>query len=158
MKHKRKEWSWIAYDWANSAFSTTVIAGFFPLFFKQYWAESLTPVESSQMLALGNGVIAIIVAITCFCIGFLSNRYSMSQKAFRILVILGVFSCSCLSIINQNNWLIALFVLGITHMAFSGANTLYDGMLVSLFKKKTVSDCLYLAMLGDILAADFYSY
>ena len=25
--------SWALYDWANSAFATTVMAGFFPLFF-----------------------------------------------------------------------------------------------------------------------------
>ncbi|MGH8203920.1 MAG: MFS transporter, partial [Steroidobacteraceae bacterium] len=28
---------WALYDWANSAFATTVMAGFFPVFFKQYW-------------------------------------------------------------------------------------------------------------------------
>lgn len=30
--------SWSLYDFANSAFATTVMAGFFPLFFKQYWS------------------------------------------------------------------------------------------------------------------------
>ncbi|SVB67613.1 uncharacterized protein METZ01_LOCUS220467, partial [marine metagenome] len=30
--------SWSFYDWANSAFSTTVMAGFFPVFFKEYWS------------------------------------------------------------------------------------------------------------------------
>ena len=29
---------WALYDWANSAFATTVMAGFFPVFFKQYWS------------------------------------------------------------------------------------------------------------------------
>ena len=30
--------AWALYDWANSAFATTVMAGFFPLFFKQFWS------------------------------------------------------------------------------------------------------------------------
>ena len=30
--------AWALYDWANSAFATTVMAGFFPVFFKQYWS------------------------------------------------------------------------------------------------------------------------
>ena len=30
--------SWSLYDWANSAFATTVMAGFFPVFFKEYWS------------------------------------------------------------------------------------------------------------------------
>ena len=35
---KRSIWAWALYDWANSAFATTVMAGFFPVFFKKYWS------------------------------------------------------------------------------------------------------------------------
>ena len=41
-------------DWANSAFATTVMAGFFPIFFKQYW---------SQDVALTHGTFYLGVAI-----------------------------------------------------------------------------------------------
>ncbi len=41
----RRKVSWALYDWANSAFATTVMAGFFPIFFKQYWSQdvAITP-------------------------------------------------------------------------------------------------------------------
>jgi UMF1 family MFS transporter len=32
----RRVVAWAFYDWANSAFATTVMVVFFPLFFKQY--------------------------------------------------------------------------------------------------------------------------
>ena len=33
--YKRRDTiSWALYDWANSAFATTVLAGFFPVFFQ----------------------------------------------------------------------------------------------------------------------------
>ena len=32
-KEKKAVWGWAMYDWANSAFATTVMAGFFPIFF-----------------------------------------------------------------------------------------------------------------------------
>jgi UMF1 family MFS transporter len=35
---KKAVWGWAMYDWANSAFATTVMAGFFPVFFKKYWS------------------------------------------------------------------------------------------------------------------------
>ena len=51
MKGQRKlsteAWRWAFYDWANSAFATTVMAGFFPIFFKSYWANDLTDGEST---------------------------------------------------------------------------------------------------------------
>ncbi len=31
---KKQIWGWAMYDWANSAFATTIMAGFFPVFFK----------------------------------------------------------------------------------------------------------------------------
>ena len=47
---KRAWRSWALYDWANSAFATTVMAGFFPLFFKAYWANPNNPSESTYIL------------------------------------------------------------------------------------------------------------
>ena len=35
----KKIWSWALYDWANSAFSTTIVAGFFPIFFEKFWSD-----------------------------------------------------------------------------------------------------------------------
>ena len=55
--------SWALYDWANSAFATTVMAGFFPLFFNAYWADPNNPAESTFFLGLANSTYAIIVAL-----------------------------------------------------------------------------------------------
>ena len=33
--------AWILYDGGNSAFATTVIAAFFPIFFNDFWASDL---------------------------------------------------------------------------------------------------------------------
>jgi UMF1 family MFS transporter len=46
----RKVLSWALYDWGNSAFATTVMAGFFPLFFKQYWSAGVAVTESTFYL------------------------------------------------------------------------------------------------------------
>ena len=36
--HARALRAWAIYDVGNSAFATTVMAGFFPIFFKDYWS------------------------------------------------------------------------------------------------------------------------
>ena len=38
---KKAVWGWAMYDWANSTFATTVMSGFFPVFFKQYWSAGV---------------------------------------------------------------------------------------------------------------------
>ena len=55
--------SWAFYDWANSAFATTVMAGFFPIFFKSYWAGELSGPESSAWLGTANSISGL--AIVC---------------------------------------------------------------------------------------------
>ena len=47
----KKVFAWALYDWANSAFATTVMVVFFPVFFKQYWAAAWTPTDSTFWLA-----------------------------------------------------------------------------------------------------------
>ncbi|MEW8500865.1 MAG: hypothetical protein AB2699_20350, partial [Candidatus Thiodiazotropha taylori] len=44
--------AWTLYDWANSAFATTVMAGFFPVFFKQYWSAGVEVTESTFRLCM----------------------------------------------------------------------------------------------------------
>ena len=55
-KISRSAYSWAFYDWANSAFATTVIAGFFPLFFKQYWSAGVDATDSTLYLGIANSV------------------------------------------------------------------------------------------------------
>ena len=45
--------SWIAYDAGNSAFATTVIAAFFPLFFSSYWAGNIDEITSAKYFTAG---------------------------------------------------------------------------------------------------------
>ena len=55
----RQKFAWAMYDWANSAFATIVIAGFFPVFFKQYWNAGVPVTESTFRLGLVNSIASL---------------------------------------------------------------------------------------------------
>lgn len=42
---RRSQLAWAMYNWADSAFATMVLAGFFPIFFAKYWAAALPDAE-----------------------------------------------------------------------------------------------------------------
>ena len=65
---RRPVWSWALVDWANSAFATTVMAGFFPVFFKQYWSAEVSVTESTFWL----GAACLTALVTRFfdCLSF----------------------------------------------------------------------------------------
>jgi MFS transporter, UMF1 family len=52
---------WCLYDWANSAFATTVMAGFFPILFKEYWSAGVDINFSTLMLGLANSLAGLLV-------------------------------------------------------------------------------------------------
>ncbi|MEJ2165095.1 MAG: MFS transporter [Desulfobacterales bacterium] len=49
---KKAVWGWAMYDWANSVYVTTVMAGFFPVFFKEYWSYGVDVNMSTALLGL----------------------------------------------------------------------------------------------------------
>ena len=61
--NKKRVFSWTLYDWANSAFATTVMAGFFPIFFEKYWSNPELVDQSTFYLGVSNSVGSLIVAL-----------------------------------------------------------------------------------------------
>ena len=59
---EKKVFAWALYDWANSAFATTVMVVFFPLFFKQYLAAGRPATTSTFWLGMANGISSFVLA------------------------------------------------------------------------------------------------
>ena len=57
------------YDWANSAFATTVMAAFFPAFFKDYWSQGASVTESTAVLGAANSLAGLLVAVMAPILG-----------------------------------------------------------------------------------------
>ena len=80
--------SWSLYDWANSTFSTTVMAGFFPIFFKQYWSTASEVTVSTWYLGLANSIASIIVASLAPFLGAIADKASVKKKLLILFAIL----------------------------------------------------------------------
>jgi UMF1 family MFS transporter len=65
--------AWALCDWANSAFATTVMAGFFPIYFKQYWNAGIEATESTFRLGLANGIASLIIAVLAPVLGAIAD-------------------------------------------------------------------------------------
>ena len=77
---KKSILAWSLYDWANSAFATTVMAGFFPVFFKEYWSTTDNVTLSTWYLGLGNSIASILVAALAPFIGAIADRGTAKKK------------------------------------------------------------------------------
>src|SRR4026207_167326 len=79
----RKVFAWALYDWANSAFATTVMAGFFPVFFKQYWSVGTEAAVSTFRLGLLNGAGSLGAGVQPVPPGPADRRRQPRRRALR---------------------------------------------------------------------------
>jgi len=128
-ENKRAVWGWAMYDWANSAFATTVMAGFFPIFFKQYWSHGADVNLSTAQLGFGNSLASLLVALMAPVLGAIADKGSAKKKFLIFFAYLGVLMTAGLFLIQQGQWALAIFVYAMGVIGFSGANIFYDALL-----------------------------
>lgn len=124
--------SWALYDWANSAFATTVIAAFFPLFFKKFWAADLPPIESTAVLGYANSITSILLAGTAPMFGAMADEGRRRKRMLLLFTVLGAGATFWLSTVGQGQWLEAAWAYSLALFGFTAALTFYDALLVQV--------------------------
>lgn len=133
-KYNRKILGWALYDWANSAFATTVMAGFFPLFFKSYWNHQVDPVVSSARLGTTISLASLLIALTSPFLGYIADHIS-SKKIFTFsFMVLGVISCGLLFWVPEGAWVWASVLYGMAMVGFASSCIYYDSLLSTVAK------------------------
>ena len=135
-KLTKSAWSWALYDWANSAFATTIMAGFFPIFFKSYWASDLSDAESTFAIGSVNSIVGLLIAFSAPVLGALADAGNSKRKFLFSFAFLGILTTGYLFFIPDSSWKLALIFYGLGVIGFSGGNIFYDSLLVSVSKEK----------------------
>ncbi len=131
--------SWALYDWANSAFATTVMAGFFPLFFKEFWSAGADVNASTARLGAANSIAGLIVALSAPVLGAIADRGTSKKKFLLFFAFLGaVMSCG-LSLVAQGYWQAAAALYVVATIGYSGGNVFYDALITSVASKKKLN-------------------
>ncbi len=129
---RRDRLSWALYDWGNSAFATTVMAGFFPVFFKEYWAQGLAATDSTFWLGLGNSAASTLMIVLAPLIGAVADQGDNKKRMLARFAFLGASMTASLFLVAGGlwPWALALYALGI--VGFSGSIVPYDALLVDV--------------------------
>jgi len=135
-KLTKSTWSWALYDWANSAFATTVMAGFFPIFFKSYWASGLSDAESTFAIGSVNSLVGLLIAFSAPVLGAFADAGDSKRKFLFSFAFLGIIATGYLFFIPESSWKLAVIFYGLGVIGFSGGNIFYDSLLVTVSKEK----------------------
>ena len=137
-ENKKAVVSWCMYDWANSAFATTVMAGFFPIFFKKYWSAGADVTESTAMLGAANSLGSLIIALLAPILGAVADSGTSRKKFLIFFAYLGALMSAALFMVTKGQWFFAVIIYVIGNIGFSGSNIFYDSLLPHITNKKRV--------------------
>ena len=124
--------AWALYDWGNSAFATTVIAGFFPVFFKQYWSAGADAVESTARLGFANSLSGAVLLLCAPILGAVADSGGTRKRFLSVFTALGITMSAALWLVGEGNWTTAALVYVLASVGFSGAIVFYDALIVSV--------------------------
>ncbi|MDH5786043.1 MAG: MFS transporter [Chromatiales bacterium] len=122
--------AWLLYDWGNSAYATTVIAGFFPVFFKQYWAAGMPATESTLQLSMANSLASLVIVLLAPVLGAIADQWSARKRFLLFFAFLGVLMTAMLPLVAQGDWWWAVVFYVIATIGFSGSVSFYDSLIV----------------------------
>jgi UMF1 family MFS transporter len=128
--YRRRVNAWCMYDWANSAFATTILAAVLPIYYSQVAGATLSSeATATAYWSVGLSVSLLIVAILSPILGTISDVMRGKKRFLAISAGLGIVGTGLLVLVSTGDWMLAslLFVLG--RIGFTAANVFYDALL-----------------------------
>ena len=132
---KRAIWAWSIYDWANSAFATTVLAAFFPLYFRKVYSAGASAVVVTNRLASANSSAILVVVMLAPVLGAVADASAKRKLALTLGMLLGCAATAYLAVVRAGDWFTAAAVFALANIGFSLSNVFYDALLVSVAKE-----------------------
>lgn len=134
-EHKLQIKAWTMYDWANSAFATTVMGALLPTYFLTYIAtEGSLPIWG-YAVAIGS----LIAAVLSPLLGAIADFRASKKKFLGAFAALGIISTGLLFLVDSPEdkvLCVVLYILGI--IGFSGSLVFYDSLLPHIAREDEI--------------------
>jgi UMF1 family MFS transporter len=121
--------AWAMYDWANSAFVTTVITAVFPAYFAAVACAGAPGDVATDRLAFGTAIALALIAILSPILGALADRAPIKKRMLLVFTTMGVIVTALLATVGAGEWQWGLALFGLGNIAANGAFVFYDSLL-----------------------------
>jgi UMF1 family MFS transporter len=127
--HRPELRAWAMYDWANSAFMTTVVAAVFPIYYGQVAAAQLSPDDAAFWFSAATTVALTIVALLSPVLGAMADFAAIKKPMLAVFLAIGVIATAAMFFIYRGDWVLALVLFMLGNIGIFGTFTFYDSLL-----------------------------
>ena len=138
LAYKRIINAWCMYDWANSAFATTIMAAVLPTYYAAVAGAGLPGNRATVYWGYTSSIALLIAAIQAPVLGAVADHLGTKKRFLAGFALLGIFFTSLLVLVGQGQWLLAslLYILG--EVGFSGSIVFADSLLPHIAKPEDI--------------------
>jgi UMF1 family MFS transporter len=134
--NQRQVRAWVTYDWANSAFATTMMAAVMPVFYESVAGAGLADGKAAYYWGYTQTIAMLCVAALSPVLGAIADFRGSKVRFLSVFAFLGALSCLASFFIGEGDWLLASLLVILGTIGFSGGNTFYDALLPDLVPER----------------------
>jgi MFS-type transporter involved in bile tolerance (Atg22 family) len=123
------------YDWANSAFVTTIVSAFLPIYYSKVAASEFTKLEATAYWGYTTAIALAIIALLSPVLGAVADYMGAKKRFLAVFMGFGVTFSALLYFVGEGDWLLASAIIIVASIGFSGANVFYEALLPSVSAK-----------------------
>lgn len=124
--------AWALYDWGCTAFATTVLAGFFPTFFRQFWSQGADTTLTTFRLGIANSVAGLCIALLAPVLGAIADRGGHRKHFLVGWACIGIAATAGLYLVGQGYWAAAAVLFTLGTLGFNGGLVFSDSLLLDV--------------------------
>ena len=125
--------AWCLYDWANSAFATTVMAALFPPFFRGLaTGAGLEPAQATAAWGYVTAGALLLLAATGPLLGAAADAAGVRKRLLAGAVGLGAGTTACFALLGQGRWQAAAALFVVANFGFGTSILFYESLLPGL--------------------------
>lgn len=132
--------AWMMYDWANSAFATTMMAAVLPIFYVDVAAKGLSAGTAASYWGFTQTVGMLLVAVLAPVLGSIADYADRKAAFVRGFSYLGIFASLLFVFVGEGDYLLASLIFVLATTGFSGGNSFYDALLPDLVPDEAMRD------------------
>lgn len=121
--------AWAFYDWANSAFLTTIVAAVFPVYYNNVAAKGLAPSRAAFIFSIGTTIALAISALLAPVLGAIADHRPYKKVFLGGFMLVGVVATMAMALVGEGDWALAIGLFMAANVAVSASIAFYDSLL-----------------------------
>lgn len=125
----RAQRAWCLYDWANSAFATTVVAAVLPPYFSALASKSMPAHQATALWGYASAAALLVTAVLSPIVGAAADQVGRRKPLLAACVAVGAAGTAMLAAVPGERWPLVLAAFAVAFVAFAIGNVMYDSLL-----------------------------